>query len=307
MGSARWNPSDWDRYAASTSSKSRGAIFASRGMHAALDPKNITLRESVDSDLNPQSTPIIVALDVTGSMGSIPEALIKGSLGTFIDEVYHRKPVTDPHLMFMGVGDAFFDRAPLQVTQFEADLRIAEQLSSIYLEGGGGGNASESYHLPWYFAGVRTKTDSIAKRNTKGYLFTVGDEQVPPALTVAQAQAIFGDDIERDYSPADLLALAERYYHVFHIIVEQGNACSSPASRDAVFDSWHHLMGQRVIPLSDYTRLSEVLVSTIQANEGAHAADVAASWTGDTALVVRRALAGLPSPTAGATPALTRF
>src|SRR5690349_18164246 len=207
MGSARWNPSDWDRYAATTSTKSRDAIFASRTMNPAFDPKNISLRESVDSDLNPQSTPLIVALDVTGSMGTIPEALIKGSLGTFISEVYSRKPVTDPHLMFMGVGDAFFDRAPLQVTQFEADLRIAEQLASIYLEGGGGGNASESYHLPWYFAGLRTKIDSMAKRHTKGYLFTVGDEEVPPPLTVSQARAVFGDTIERDYSPADLLAL----------------------------------------------------------------------------------------------------
>ena len=307
MGSARWNPADWDRYAASTSSKSRDAIFASRGMNPAFDPKKITLRESVDSDANPQSTPIIVALDVTGSMGTIPEALIKGSLGTFIDEVYSRKPVTDPHLMFMGVGDAFFDRAPLQVTQFEADLRIAEQLAGIYLEGGGGGNSSESYHLPWYFAGMRTKIDSMAKRNVKGYLFTVGDEEVPPALTVAQARAVFGDHIERDYSPADLLALAERYYHVFHIIVEQGNACHSPTSRAAVFESWRNLMGQRVIPLSDYSKLSEVLVSTIQANEGAHVADVADSWTRDTALVVRHALAGLSSPAASAPPALTRF
>ena len=53
MGSARWNPHDWDRYAATTSSKSRDAIFASRGMNPDFDPKKIALRESVDSDVNP--------------------------------------------------------------------------------------------------------------------------------------------------------------------------------------------------------------------------------------------------------------
>lgn len=306
MGSARWNPSDWDHYATTSSTKTRDAIFTSRTLRPDLDPKTITLRESVDSDLNPQSTPIIVALDVTGSMGTIPEAMIKGSLGTFIEEVYNRKPVTDPHLMFMGVGDAHYDRAPLQVTQFEADLRIAEQLAAIYLEGGGGGNASESYHLPWYFAGLRTVTDSMRKRNKKGYLFTVGDEEVPPALTVAQAKEVFGDTIERDLSAEDLLALAERSYHVFHIIVEQGNACRSSHGHAAVVESWKRLMGQRVIPLSDYTKLSEVLVSTIQANEGALVKDVAASWSGDTSLVVRHALAGLTGP-AAPTAALTRF
>lgn len=307
MGSARWSSSDWDHYSARTSTKSRDAIFESRGMRPEYDPKNIKVRESLDSDANPQSTPIIVALDVTGSMGKIPEALIKGSLGTFIEEVYNRKPVTDPHLMFMGVGDAFFDAAPLQVTQFEADLRIAEQLASVWLEGRGGGNDSESYHLPWYFAGLRTKIDSMPKRGKKGYLFTVGDEKVPPALTPDQAMRVFGDAIERDYTAADLLALAERSYHVFHIIVEEGNACRHPVMREQVFATWGDLMGQRVIPLSDFTKLSEVLVSTIQANEGAHVADVAASWSGATALVVKRALSNLPAVAVGSAPKLTRF
>jgi hypothetical protein len=307
MGSARWDPTDWDNYSAATSTKSRATIFTSRSMRPEFDPRLIKVRESVDSDFNPQSTPIIVALDETGSMGQIPERLIKGPLGTFIEEIYARKPVTDPHLMFMGVGDAFHDQAPLQVTQFEADLRIAEQLAGIYLEGNGGGNHSESYHLPWYFAGLRTRIDSMIKRNKKGYLFTVGDERVPPALTVDQIKRFLGDDVERDYTAAELLALAERNYHVFHIIVEQGGECSSPASRDRVFADWHALMGERAIPLSDYNHLSEVLVSTIQTNEGASKAAVAASWSGDTQLVVAHALKGLQGPHGGALTGVTRF
>lgn len=307
MGSARWNPSDWDDYAANTSTQARATIFASRSLKPDLDPRNIKVRESVDSALNPQSTPIIVALDETGSMGKIPELLIKGPLGTFIEEIYARKPVTDPHLMFMGVGDAFSDQAPLQVTQFEADLRIADQLADIYLEGNGGGNHSESYHLPWYFAGLRTRIDSMIKRNKKGYLFTVGDERVPPALTAGQIKRILGDDVERDYTAAELLALAERNYHVFHIIVEQGGECSSTSGREQVFEGWRQLLGERAIPLSDYNHLSEVLVSTIQANEGASAAAVTASWSGQTQLVVAHALKGLRGTGGGALAGVTRF
>jgi hypothetical protein len=306
MGTFRWSPTDWDTYASTASTKPRAAIFTSRGMKDSLNPLHIKVRESVDSKANPKSTPIIVALDVTGSMGQIPEALIKGSLGTFIEEIYDRKPVSDPHLMFMGVGDAFYDKAPLQVTQFEADITIAKQLAELFLEGGGGGNASESYHLPWYFAGMHTRTDSMIKRNKRGYLFTVGDEEVPPALTPEQIKQIIGDDVERAYTPAELLALAERDYHVFHVIVEQGSQCSSPSRRDRVFSSWRELMGQRVIPLSDYTKLSEVLVSTIAMNEGALAADVAASWKGDTQLVVAHAIKGMTAR-ASADQQLVRF
>lgn len=292
MGSARWDASDWSSYAATTKDKTRAEVFRARSLSPAFDPKGITMRESVDSDLNPASTPIIVALDVTGSMGDIPHKLIQGNLGTLMEEILARKPVSDPHLMFMGVGDAYYDRNPLQVTQFEADIRIAEQLREIYIEQGGGGNSFESYNLPWYFAAMKTKVDSVAKRGKKGYLFTIGDEEPPKELLASHVKAIIGDDLQADLSSADVLALAERYYHVFHIVVEQGSHCRGSGAA-AVFSKWRDLLGQRVIPLADYEMLAEVIVSTMQANEGADRTTVAGSWTGDTSLVVAHALKGL--------------
>ena len=62
---------------------------------------------------------------------------------------------------------------------------------------------------------------------------------------------------------------------------------------DQVRNSWQNILGQHVLMLSDYTKLSEVVVSAIQIVEGVHAADVAASWSGDTALVVQKATKGL--------------
>ena len=71
--------------------------------------------------------------DVTGSMGMIADALARKGLGTMVEEILARKPVSDPHIMCMGIGDVLYDRAPLQVTQFEADIRIAEQLEKLWL------------------------------------------------------------------------------------------------------------------------------------------------------------------------------
>ena len=71
MGTARWNPTDWSAYAASTAGKSTDAVFAARGIDQDLNPFGVALRESRDSDLNPASTAIIVGLDVTGSMGTV--------------------------------------------------------------------------------------------------------------------------------------------------------------------------------------------------------------------------------------------
>lgn len=305
MGYARWSDADWGRYATSTATRSRDEIFAS-GLDPGLDPLGVQRRESRDSALNPQSNAIIAALDVTGSMGMIAEVMAKQGLGTFVTEVLKRRPVSDPHLMFMGIGDAHCDRAPLQVTQFEADIRIAEQLARIWLEGGGGGNACESYDLAWYFAARHTAIDCFEKRRCKGVLFTIGDEEPSPRLLAQHVKRVTGDDLPADLDAAALLAMAERSWDVFHIVVEEGSHARS--NRAAVMRKWTALLGQgRVIPLADHTRLAEVMVSTIEVNAGRDRAAVAGSWSGDTSLVVARAVGAIAVRGPQATGGVVRF
>lgn len=140
MGYSRWDASDWRGHSAGLHGLRRDEVFGGRSLHPDLDPSRAGVRESRDSKLNPESNPVIVALDVTGSMGMIAEVIARDGLGTLVEEMLVRQPVSDPHLMFMGVGDVCSDRAPLQVTQFEADIGIARQLQRIWLEGGGGGD-----------------------------------------------------------------------------------------------------------------------------------------------------------------------
>jgi len=163
------------------SQKSTAQIFTSYDLHEDLDPKG-TNRESRDSDENPESTAIIIGCDVTGSMGFIAENLIREGLGVLFEEIYDRKPVSDPHIMVSAIGDVDSDRVPLQVGQFEADLKITEDLEKVYVEGNGGGNNKESYDLPYYYAAYHTSIDCFEKRNKKGYIFTIGDE-LPPSYT----------------------------------------------------------------------------------------------------------------------------
>jgi hypothetical protein len=235
-------------------------------MHADLDPKGVKVRESRDSTENPESTPIIVGLDVTGSMGMLADAIARKGLGTLFENILDNSPVTGPHLMFMGVGDANFDQAPLQVSQFEADSVIIQQLANLWLEKGGGGNHFESYNLPWYFAAFHTVHDAMEKRGKRGYLFTVGDEQVPGPLTVRQIKEFIGDDIQHNMSAEELLGLARRVYDCYHVIIEEGSHARHRLP--TVQSGWRDLMGQSVISLSDHTKLAETIVSTIVAAEG---------------------------------------
>ena len=297
MGYSRWDASDWRGHSAGLHGLRRDEVFGGRSLHPDLDPSRAGVRESRDSKLNPESNAVIVALDVTGSMGMIAEVIARDGLGTLVEEMLVRQPVSDPHLMFMGVGDVCSDRAPLQVTQFEADIGIARQLQRIWLAGGGGGNDSESYALPWYFAARHTAIDCFEKRGRRGYLFTVGDEMPPPPLLPAEIARVTGDRTVQLLTAADMLAMAEQTYHCFHIVVEQGSFASRDPDR--VVAAWRGLMGQRVIRLADHQRIAEVIVSAIAINEGADPAEVAASWQGDAAHVVGRAFGTPPSRSTG--------
>lgn len=276
MGSGYYSDTDYRSFAAPLATKSRQEVFQKRAIHSAFDPKGIALRESCDSEDHPNSRAIILGLDVTGSMGIIAENMAKEQLGTLVQGILDRQPFADPQIMIMGIGDAYCDEAPLQVSQFESDIRIAQQLVDIYLEGRGGGNDSESYDLPWYFAGERTKIDCFDKRGEKGYLITIGDEMPPAGLHEHHLKEIFGTGFESGSRPEQSLKKAQERYEVFHIIVEQGNYARGNLSR--VKPAWRALIGKRAVLLDQYTHLPEVVLSLLQVAEGDEPEEVIASW-----------------------------
>lgn len=298
MGGGTFDPGKYRAYTASTVGKTTEQVYTSRSIKDALNPKGVKIRESRDSVDSPAATPIIVAIDVTGSMGMLADTIARKGLGILFESILDRKPVTNPHLMFMAFGDAECDSAPLQVSQFEADNRIVEQLTEIYLEGNGGGNGHESYEFPWYFAAKHTVHDSLIKRGKRGYLFTIGDEPIGPGLKKAKLLQFLDDGAERDYSSSELLDEAQRMYDCYHIVIKEGNHARSNLA--GVLASWQPLMGQHLIQLDDHTKLAETIVSAIEVAEGRDASTSAAGW-GASAHVVLDAVKHLPK---GAAPKL---
>lgn len=289
MGYGSWNSSSWNNYKQSkgvTSVSTVQDIYTSRNLKDDLNPKGIKYRESCDSTDHPNSTAVIIGLDVTGSMGYLSEEIAKNSLNTLINEVYDKKPINDPHLMFMAIGDAYCDDAPLQVTQFEADVRIGKQLMDIWFESGGGGNGGESYLAAWYFAARHTQIDCYEKRKKKGFLFTIGDECNHKKLTKEQIKKFFGDDVESDMTADALLKEVSRQYEVFHLVV--GNYKYHGSLED-----WKETLGERAFLVTDYTKIPEIIESTMEVMDGKNVDTVAAQWDGSTSVVVKTAIGGL--------------
>ncbi len=239
--------------------KSTHEIFNQRSINNAMNPYGIKLRESRDSEDHPNSISIILALDVTGSMGSIPHFLVKEGLPKIMKHIIDAG-ISDPQVLFLAVGDHECDSSPLQVAQFESSDELLDKwLTTVFLEGGGGGNEGESYLLAWYFAGFHTSIDCHEKRKQKGFLFTIGDEPTLKQVPKEALKNIMGDGQYSDYSAAELLEKAKEKYHVFHLHIKETGAGGSQET----MDGWHQLLAKNLIIVDDKRDVAHIIADTI--------------------------------------------
>ena len=190
-------------------------IFTQTVLHPRLNPQNV-IRECCDSEDHPASIPVILALDVTGSMGAASAEVAK-KMNEVMTRLYSE--IQDVEFMVMGIGDLSYDRAPIQISQFESDIRIAEQLDLVYMEHGGGGNSFESYTAAWYMGLNHTRLDCW-KRGKKGLIITMGDETLNPYLPRGPLAKATGDMLQADVETRDLYRQAREKFEIYHMHVK---------------------------------------------------------------------------------------
>jgi hypothetical protein len=246
-------------YAFTSSNAVNSEIFKAKVINNAMNPRGIKLREARDSEDHPNSVPIILGLDVTGSMGSIPNFLVKNGLPKIMEKIFNGGE-KDPQILFLAVGDHECDSSPLQVGQFESNDELLDKwLKDVYLEGGGGGNNGESYHLAWYFAGRHTSIDSFEKRNKKGILFTIGDEPVLEDLPKSKINSIMGTTHDENFNLDGILKSAQKMYHVYHIHVKQ----TMSGQKKETIDSWKKILGDNLLIAEKSEDIAELISSVV--------------------------------------------
>lgn len=282
MGGGNWTRDSFSDYTTKTKRMSMMAdgsldsryshqdIFKSRRLDSTLDPKNV-LRECCDSEEHPNTFPVILALDVTGSMGDAAAEVAK-KLGIVMTELYEKIP--DIEFMIMAIGDTAYDDAPIQASQFESDIRIAQQLDKVYFESGGGGNNFESYTAAWYFGIYHCALDCW-KRGKKGLIITMGDEMLNPFLDRREINQYLGDpktygingqSIPPAYNPqknsietSDLYEVASAYYDICHIQVEHGWR----GTESAIPTSFKKVIGDGYYYESNVNGISDTIIEII--------------------------------------------
>ena len=268
MGGGSWTTSSFTSYCTSvrgmstsdisldgtiTKAMSSQEIYKSRSLDSALNPYNV-VRECRDSDEHPYTIPVIRALDVTGSMGKAAVEVAK-KLNVVMTNLYDQ--VKDVEFCVMGIGDLAYDRSPIQISQFESDIRIAEQMDKVYFEYGGGGNLYESYTAAWYMGARHTNLDCW-KRGQRGIIITMGDERLNPYLPKQAINACTGDGVQDDINTADLYKEVSEKYDVYHLDVNHKYNHES-----GIEPSWKAILDDKHFRVVNLDNIADTIVEII--------------------------------------------
>lgn len=159
------------------------------GAHHAPNPAMVDPRKRIRTE---SKNPLVVAVDVTGSMSSWPF------------EIFDRLPLLyntlsqyreDLEICFAAIGDAGCDRWPLQVTEFAHGYDLEQQLNALYGEGGGG-DAPESYGLfAWW-----VEHHVEAPQAKKPFLVVFGDAPMHRTIPRVQVEKLLGETAPQEGS-----------------------------------------------------------------------------------------------------------
>lgn len=234
-------------------------IYTAPSLAKELNPKGV-IRECRDSQEHPETFPIILALDVTGSMGTAATNCA-AKLNDIMTSLYGK--VKDVEFMMMGIGDLSYDDAPIQATQFESDVRILDQTTKIYFEAGGGGNSYESYTAAWYFGLHNTDLDCW-KRGKKGLIITMGDEPLNPYLPGSRLYMVLDSERQSRMEDVDTEKLYEevtKKFNVYHIAITDQESCFL-RYKNQITATWGKLLGQNLI-YADSEKLPEIITQIV--------------------------------------------
>lgn len=277
MGCGSWSSRDYTTYSASvgrtvktdgsldfSSVRSVQEVYHKRRIDEEMSPRNV-IRECCNSADHPNTKPVILGIDVTGSMGGTAMEVAK-TLNPLMTSLYEK--VEDVEFAVMGIGDLDYDTSAIQISQFESDVRVAKHLDKIYFEGGGGGNDFESYTAAWYMGSRHCKLDCWGQ-SRKGIIITIGDEPLNPYLPASSLCNETGDTLQGDVETKDLYREVTEKYDVFHIHVQHGY--SSENRTDEVKRSFNKILPKdhfRVCTLNNLKdTLTEIIVSTFEGQQ----------------------------------------
>lgn len=205
--------------------------------------------------------PVLNLVDTTGSMGGNVEVAFKGlpdSIRMLVQSprsVLSRYHVQIATGVVQDVGDLF----PLEISEFEPDNEIENQMGLLVPEHNGH-DETEDYQAALWYAAYRIRT-SVVKYGIKGYCFVTGDEKGRGQMDSSLAKRIADVQLQSDIPSTKIGSEIAKTWHPFYLQV---------GAKSHATGWWQQILGEEhVIMLpSDILCLAAVQSAIIGLTEG---------------------------------------
>lgn len=247
----------------------RGHDFANARVaydkHAGRSYTEATKAGKKAADLVPSSiktkseAPLVIACDVTGSMGAWPATIF--SKLPYLELEGKEYLGETMEISFAAIGDCVRgDTYPLQVRPFVQGTDLKKELEALVVEGGGGGGGEESYDLAAKYYAENVEMPNAVR---KPIFIFIGDEGLYSSLTVDHAKTYAKVKIEKDAELEDIIRDLKKLYNVY-VVRKSYGGCDAIIQRQ-----WANLLGEdHICPLQDAGRVVDVIFGILARETG---------------------------------------
>jgi hypothetical protein len=186
------------------------------------------------------SAPLIIVVDETGSMGDWPATIF--SKLPYLENEGKEYLGDDFEICFMAIGDAYCsEKYPLQVRPFAKGLELKKCLKELVIEGGGGGQTTESYDLAALFADRKITVPNAVKP----IIIFIGDEQCYDTVDKDQAKKLLGINLEKTLPIEQLFDSLKDKFSVYLIRKPYNVSGTNTTSEEdrRITSHWSRLIG----------------------------------------------------------------
>lgn len=212
------------------------------------------------------TAPLIIVVDETGSMGDWPATIF--SKLPYLENEGKEYLGEDFEICFMAIGDAYCnEQYPLQVRPFAKGLELKDRLKELVIEGGGGGQTTETYELAALFAAEKIDIPKAIKP----IIIFIGDEQPYDTISPDHAEKLLGMKLEKSLSTEAVFKKLCDKYSVYLIRKPYGSSDGNRLSDDdrRITAHWARLLGDdHISNLPEAGRVVDVIFGILAKESG---------------------------------------
>lgn len=263
--SGDYSPGVWAGHDFKSARKSYD-VYAGRSYDAAVSAGKGTKDLITETCETNSTSPLIIVIDETGSMGEWPATIF--SKLPYLENEGKEYLGEDFEICFMAIGDAYCDeKYPLQVRPFAKGTELKDRLAELVIEGGGGGQTTETYELAALFAAERIKIPNAIKP----IMIFIGDEQCYDTINSEHAENLIGIKLEKTLTTEAVFKKLCEKYSVYLIRKSYGSSDGNSMSDDdkRITKHWAKYLGEdHISNLPEAGRVVDVIFGILAKESG---------------------------------------